>query len=183
MKKTITFLLILFSFSIASEDKELLVFFDTPELLLLENDAYILYSKREYISKKGKLKYLEEIKLRYKKIDKIFQVKHYKNSKTIEGKHSLISLVKRKEREEFIVVLKSFKIKKPMRMKQVFSVFKTINDKKENNYIKYYKKLDSEVYFLSLRLKYPELIKFIYILFLGSISLFILWLFFGKRLK
>ena len=113
-----------------SSSRELVVYFDTPELLLLKNSGYLSYSAKEYMSKKDKLKYDEEIEFNYKNKKLIVPVKHYKNSKTLEGKHPLMSLVKRKYREVLTDELKNSEINQPMRIKPIFNVSKIVDSYK-----------------------------------------------------
>ena len=114
-----------------------------------------------------------------------FPVKHYKNSEALEGKHPLLSLVKRKDRQTLINELQNLGVKYPLRFKEVFTVYKSIDinsSNSKNEYAAYYKHLESKVNFLSFRLKHPELVNLIYILFMGGVSMFIVLLLFGKRL-
>lgn len=109
-----------------TDDKILEIYFDTPELLYLKQNGYVRFKAVEYLSKKKKkVKYHENIEYSSdKNTSSRCSVKHYKSVKTFEEKHPLLSLVKRKEREDFLNKLKSDGIKYPMRLKEIVEVSK-----------------------------------------------------------
>ena len=181
-------------------NRELIVFFDTPELSILKNDGYLKYVAKEYKTKKNKLKYTETIELKYNTIHRSIPVKQYNNIKMIEGKHALFSLVKREFRNEFKNILQQSGIKYPMRIKLIYRVSKikntydlffrnnkidtfTKNLNDENNeYVTIYKYLKSKVNFLSLKLSYPNILNLLSALLTGLMGLIIIKLLFNKRL-
>ncbi len=108
-----------------SKDKsrEFKIYFDTPELLLLNAGYSLRFLGTEYHSKKLKQKFHEFIELfSGKNREDRFAVKHYKNVESLEGKHPLIFLVKRKERLNFSEKIRGLGVTYPLRLKEVFQV-------------------------------------------------------------
>jgi len=104
------------------------MYFDSPELNLLNKNQSLRYQAREYTSKKNKIKYHEEIQLLTKSNGQIvYPVKHYKRAKEYEGKHLLIGMIKRKVRSKFTNDLKVNGINYPLRLRTVFSVSKILD--------------------------------------------------------
>jgi len=96
------------------------IYFDTPELHLLNSDLSLNYVGEGYKSKKNKQKFHEKIALNISNITNFYSVKHYNNIKGFEEKHPLLVLVKRKERPKFLSDLKGLGVKYPMRLKEIF---------------------------------------------------------------
>lgn len=109
-------------------NKYFAIYYDTPELKLNKEYRYLRYQAREYFSRKQKRKYEENITyLSKNQQQRIISVKHYNRVKSLEGKHPLLSLIKRNERSTFIDVLDNDGIPYPMRLKQIFQVAKIVN--------------------------------------------------------
>ena len=139
------------------------VFYDTPNLFLHKNHIILKYVATKNKTKKGKIKYDEKIIYISKNHTKtIFKVKHYNSVKTIEDKHPLLSLLKRKDRASFFNLLNQDAITYPMRLKYLYST--TTNQQKP----------DLESISFQLKFKYPYLAKLCYALFYASIGLFII---------
>lgn len=105
------------------------VYFDSPELVLLDRGAYLRFEALEYRSKKKKKTKFHKT-VQYSTANKPFyqfDVKHYKSVKTFEGKHPLIGLVKRKQRPDFMRVLESDGFKYPLRLKEIAKVTRASN--------------------------------------------------------
>jgi len=98
------------------------IYYDTPEFHYLTENGFVRYHAVQYLTKrKKKVKYHEEIQYSSDGISSsIYPVKHYKKVKNLEEKHSLLGMVKRKSREEFIRQMTADGIEYPMRMKSVF---------------------------------------------------------------
>ena len=97
------------------------IYFDTPEFLLLNSGYSLRFLATEYRSKKLKQKFYEHVELfSGQNQNDIFSVKHYKNVESLEEKHPLLFLVKRKDREQFIGKIKGLGVKYPMRLKEAF---------------------------------------------------------------
>ena len=107
------------------EENSLEVYFDTPEFYLLAQKYYLTYEAKQKLSKKKK-NYDEVVY--FKTSDSkaaTFEVKHYKNTQTIEDKHPLLSLLKRDQREGFKNTLNASGIIYPMKLKYIFDVSKS----------------------------------------------------------
>jgi len=116
------------------DDKILEIYFDIPELIYLKQNGYIRYRAVEYISKKNRVKYKESIDYSLDNNSSYtFSVKHYKNVKSFEEKHPLLSLIKRKERQDFLYKLHNSGIKYPTRLKEIVRVSKLIHTFELNN--------------------------------------------------
>jgi len=142
------------------------VYFDTPKLYLLDNNLTLKYKVEEYTSKKNKLKYKENI-IFIDKNQKLynFKVKHYKTVKSIEEKHPLLSLVKRRDRKTFISLLKNNGIVYPMKLKYVLKVSNIASSLDENvNYKKNFEAKKQQDSFFDLKFKYPYYNSLIYLL-------------------
>ena len=114
-----------------TKKNELSLYFDTPGLSILENNGYLYYHAHEYLSKKNKKKYRETIKYSNNgSVISDFMVKHYKSVKSIQEKHPLIALVKRKQRPLFMKTLRATGIKYPMKLNYIFDVFGCNHQKK-----------------------------------------------------
>ena len=106
-----------------SEDisRQYKIYFDTPELLLLNSDYSLRFLGTEYHSKKSKQKFHEFVEFfSGQNQQDVFSVKHYKNVESLEEKHPLIFLVKRKERSQFLEKIKNSGVKYPQRLREVF---------------------------------------------------------------
>ena len=103
--------------------REFKIYFDTPELLLLNSGYSLRFLGAGYHSKKLKQKFLEFIELfsGQNRGDR-FAVKHYKNVESLEGKHPLLFLVKRKERVNFSEKIQGLGVTYPLRLKEIFQV-------------------------------------------------------------
>lgn len=106
-----------------TEENSLEVYFDTPEFYLLAQKYYLKYEAKQKLSKKKK-NYDEAVYLKTSQPTVVFGVKHYKNTKTIEDKHPLLSLLKRDQREDFKNTLNSNGVAYPMKLKYIFDVSK-----------------------------------------------------------
>lgn len=126
-KKTLENYLTTSGYSFQETDHKIFkIYFDTPELKYLKQNGFICYQALQYLSrKKNKIKYKETIAYtKDSNVTSIFSVKHYNNIKTFEGKHPLLTLVKRKERKYFMDQLKVDGMKYPMRLKEIVQVSK-----------------------------------------------------------
>ena len=112
-----------------TKDKILEIYFDVPELSYLKQNGMIRYSAVAYLSKKKKkVKYSESITYSLDgNATSTFSVKHYNNIKTMEEKHPMITLVKRKERQIFLDQLHKDGVKYPMRLKEILQVSKIVH--------------------------------------------------------
>lgn len=97
------------------------IYFDTPELDILKNKGALYYQAQHH--KTNNNKYLEKvIYTNNKKTAKEYEVKHYEKVKSIQGKHPLLALIKRKQRAEFSQTLNATGIAHPMTLKYMFDV-------------------------------------------------------------
>lgn len=162
------------------------IYFDTPKLYLLKNDISLKYEAVKYLSKKkNKVKYNESIifTTKDKKLH-TFKVKHYNSVKYFEEKHPLLSLVKRKDRQLFIQLLKNNGIKYPMKLKYVFERTYSSDDssKKEHQYKKLVTEKINDDKFFKIKFKYPYFVNLFYALSIGFIGIAIIMVFYRKRL-
>ena len=96
------------------------IYFDTPELGLLNNDRQLRIQLNEYFSKKRKSKYHKNIEyLNNNSLLLSLKAKHYKSVKTLEGKHPLMRVIKRKERAFFTDFLRKDNFDEILRLKEV----------------------------------------------------------------
>lgn len=108
-----------------TRSKDYLIFFDTPELELLKQNASLVYhassgpaSKTSNKTKNNKIKKV----LRYQYQQTLeFPVKQYDKVKSIMDKHPLFFMIKRSARNSVIQQLKADGIAQPLRMRTVFS--------------------------------------------------------------
>jgi len=103
------------------------IYFDTPEFLFRQKQHCLTYQVDEYVSKKNKLKYHEEIKFYTEKGKVVYPVKHYNRAQSYEGKHPFLGMVKKKDRQRLINDLKAAGVLYPMRLKMTFNVSKIIH--------------------------------------------------------
>jgi len=164
-------------------NKSLIIYFDTPNLYLLENNLTLNYQAKKYISKKNKIKYKESITYISKSQEKhIFKVKHYNNVKFIEEKHPLISLIKRKDREVFLNTLKKDGIKYPLKLKYVFEIYQKLNVENSRYRVLFDKRKIVEPFF-NIKFQYPFLVNLLYAISSALIGLLIIFIFFRKRIR
>ncbi len=170
-----------------ADDDTLEVYFDTPNLDLLENNSLLKYKAVKYLSKKKqKIKYNESIIYISKSQKKhIFSVKHYNNVKFIEEKHSLLALIKRKDRKLFSTLVKNDGIKYPMKLKYIFEVTRNSKDKflVENNYKKIFDKKFKNDMLFTIKFKYLYFLNLFYAIGLSIIGLLIIKILFRQRLR
>lgn len=171
----------------ASKDDVLEIYYDMPNLELLNNNASLKYQAKGYLSKKKKkLKYTESVIYVSKSYQThTFRVKHYNNVKSIEEKHPLLSLVKRKDRPLLIELLKQDGIIYPMKLKYVLK--NTSDSKDKESDIKTYKVLfydmkDKNKLF-SIEFQYPYFLNLFYALCFGLVGLVLIRVFFSKKFK
>lgn len=161
------------------------VYFDTPSLSLLENNASLKYQAIKYLStKKQKIKYNESI-IYISSVQKKhqFEVKHYNSVKFLEEKHPLLALVKRKDRKRFRDILKNDGIKHPMKLKYVFERTYSSKDSSEKgqNYKQLItKKMDDDMFF-KIKFQYPYFVNLFYALSMGIIGFGVILLLSQKR--
>ncbi|NOR54964.1 MAG: hypothetical protein GQ531_02030 [Sulfurovum sp.] len=112
-----------------TDDKILEMYFDVPELNYLKQNGMIRYRAVEYRSKKkNKIKYRESIAYTLDgNTTSTFSVKHYNNIKSMQEKHPMLTLVKRKERQVFLNQLHQDGVKYPMRLKKIVQVSKVVH--------------------------------------------------------
>ena len=179
--------LLILTLSAFANDDTLEVYFDTPNLHLLENNALLKYKAVKYLSKKRqKIKYNESIIYISKAQKKhTFSVKHYNNVKFVEEKHPLLALIKRKDRELFTTLLKNDGIKYPMKLKYIFEITKNSKDKLviENNYKKLFDEKSNGDFLFTIKFKYLYFLNLFYAVGLSIIGLGIIMIMFRKRLK
>ncbi len=116
------------------------VYFDTSELTLSTQNGFVKYQLESEAlaqnltrlkpsltkSKKIKKSYKESVLyLSKNKTLLSYPVKHYHTIKSIEEKHSLLSLIKRANREDFMSKLKVNGIEHPLRLKYLFKISKS----------------------------------------------------------
>ncbi|MEA2100031.1 MAG: hypothetical protein U9P72_07870 [Campylobacterota bacterium] len=164
--------------TINSQAKTLEIYFDTPELFLLKNNSSIKYQAVEYTSKKNKVKYRENIIYTYDtNKTKTFPVKHYNSVKSIEEKHPLLALIKRKDREMFIKSLQDNGINYPMKLKYIL---KTTDS--DTSYKQLFKKQIKEDNLFSVKFEYPYLVNLSYAMMMAIVGLSLIFLLFRRRL-
>lgn len=163
------------------------VFFDTPSLYLLKHDMSLKYQAEQYVSKKKKkIKYHELII--YKSLDQkkhTFKVKHYKNVKSKEEKHPLLSMIKRKDRKLFMNMLQKNGIKYPMKLKYIFeNVKKSTNENNiSNTYQTLFKQKNDTDPFFRIKFQYPYYVDLFYAICFGLLGYIFIRIVFYKRLR
>jgi hypothetical protein len=127
VEATLASLLLSESFQVTSKKiRSYEIYFDSPELYFFLDDGSLRYRAVEYLSKKKKnRKYHEHVQFTSSGgIAFEYPVKHYGRLKSPEEKHNLLGLIKRGDREAFIVRLEKEGIKYPLRIKEVFHIAK-----------------------------------------------------------
>ncbi len=116
--------------------REFQIYFDTPDFKLRNNNAYLVYQAKEYISQAKKKKKISRIiRYKYNSLSDIAS-RNYNRVKDIYDKHQLFFLVKRDVRKGFLEQLQKDGIKIPLIIKHMFSTAKntetyTISYKKQ----------------------------------------------------
>ncbi len=166
--------------TINTQAKTLEIYFDTPELFNLKHGSSIKYQAVSYLSKKKKkIKYNENIIYTYDiNKTKVFPVKHYNSVKSIEEKHPLLALVKRKDREIFMTVLKNDGLIYPLKLKYILEVVDS-----NATYKELFKSKSEDDYLFSIKLQYPYLLNLFYSIIFGLSGLILIYILFRKRLK
>jgi len=163
------------------------VFFDTPTLYLLKHDLSLKYQAEQYISKKKKKKKYHELII-YNSLDQkkhTFKVKHYKNVESMEEKHPLLSMIKRKDRKFFMDMLQKDGIEYPMKLKYIFeNVEKSTNENNvSNTYQSLFKQKNDSNLFFRIKFQYPYYVDLFYAICFGLLGYIFIRIVFYKRLK
>ncbi|RLA76306.1 MAG: hypothetical protein DRG78_19255 [Epsilonproteobacteria bacterium] len=166
--------------TINTQAKTLEIYFDTPDLFNLKNGSSVKYQAVSYISKKKKkIRYHENIIYTYDtNKTKIFPVKHYNSVKSVEEKHPLLALVKRKDRELFMTVLKNNGLTYPLKLRYILE---TIDS--NATYKELFKVKSKDNYLFNIKFQYPYLLNLFYSIIFGLSGLILIYILFRKRLK
>lgn len=169
-------LLLLSLIQLLSAQPTLNIYFDTPDLYLLNNDKVLRYEAKQDTSKK-KTKYIEYIIYDSKTQKQVkFDVKHYDSVKYIQDKHPILSLIKRDQRASFDAILKKEGIKYPAKLKYIFDVTSSIDINNSKAYKTIFaQKIENDPLFI-YKLKYPYILNLLYSLIIGVIILLIFYI-------
>jgi len=118
-----------------STDREFQIYFDTPDFILKNNNAYLVFQAKEYTPRNKKKKKISRlVSYKYNSLMDL-AAKNYNRVKDMYDKHPLFFLVKRDLRKSLLEKLQQDDIKNPLIIKSLFNTARNIE-----TFTIYYKK-------------------------------------------